>query len=336
MGVKYKMKFTHYDYKCIYYTPSDNPEQKYNVKFFIGSTRSEIKLDLEYHSSFISIYTNDPEVEKFDLGVDFSPPGSNLINRCEDRLFLNFIIQGKGTVNGVSFHAGQFYYTRPLQTHSVITDSDDPFVSVWISINGTYSRHVIDELNKISTDTFMRLENRMDIMRLTKAFLYETNLGETSTSYLRSLIDIYLSYITPGNDLNYPELFTTEKIAKLIRESKIYVRKNLKRVTVASMAAAQNYNTKYFSRVFSEAMGMTPLEYITNCKMEWARNSLVNSDLSTTEIMEAIGYEHRNGFTIAFKKKYGCTPAEYRKKQKPTRGSASAQDTDKPASQTFN
>ena len=36
----------------------------------------------------------------------------------------------------------------------------------------------------------------------------------------------------------------------------------------------------------------------------------------TEEIMEAIGYDHRNGFTIAFKKKYGDPPASYRRKSK--------------------
>jgi AraC-like DNA-binding protein len=54
--------------------------------------------------------------------------------------------------------------------------------------------------------------------------------------------------------------------------------------------------------------------------MEWARNSLVNSELSIIEIMDAIGYDHRNGFTNTFKKKYGCTPAEYRKNQHKQKG----------------
>ena len=63
-------------------------------------------------------------------------------------------------------------------------------------------------------------------------------------------------------------------------------------------------------------MGITPSEYITDCRLEWAKNSLAYSDLSVAEITEAIGYEHRNGFAIAFKKKYGYTPSEYRKKIK--------------------
>ena len=63
-------------------------------------------------------------------------------------------------------------------------------------------------------------------------------------------------------------------------------------------------------------MGMTPFEYITDCRMEWAKNALIHSNLSIEEIMEAIGYDHRNGFTIAFKKKYGDPPASYRRKSK--------------------
>ena len=73
-------------------------------------------------------------------------------------------------------------------------------------------------------------------------------------------------------------------------------------------------NTKYFSRIFTEATGMTPQEYITDCRMEWAKNSLIYSNLSISKIMDSVGYSHRNGFTTAFKKKFGCAPSEYRKK----------------------
>ena len=74
------------------------------------------------------------------------------------------------------------------------------------------------------------------------------------------------------------------------------------------MAADQHYNTKYFSRVFTEAMGIKPFEYIIDCKMEWAKNSLTYSTLSIDEIAEALGYEHRNSFTVAFPKKIRLHP----------------------------
>ena len=310
------MNVSHYDYKCTYYELSDNPSKKYIPKSFTASNRSEINVDLDYHSSSICVYTKDAEFEQFRLGVDFSPPGSKLQNRSHNRLFLNFIIQGKGQINGVPFSAGNFYYIPPLQNHTVETDLNEPFVSVWMAISGTYTQHIINDLNKISKNKIMRLNHPTDIMKITKILLYETNLGETTTSYLKSLINIYLSYITSTDNLEDSEWFDMSKADKFIREAKIYVRKNLKTVTVADMAAAQNYNVKYFSREFTKAMGMSPLEYITDCKMEWAKNAITHSNPSTAEIMNAIGYEHRNGFSKAFKKKYGCTPTEYRKKIK--------------------
>ena len=310
------MEFTHYDYKCKLFKPSDDPDRQYDEIPFTASSRSEISIDHEYHTSWICIYSEDKKIEKFCLGIDFSPPGSILLDRCEDRIFLNFVIRGKGIFNGKPFSAGQFYYTVPLQKHTVETDQDDPFVSVWLSVEGTYVYDITNRLKQMSSDNILTFNHRSDVMNLTKTFLYETNLGDMSTSYLHSLTDIYLAHVKKSEQPEFPELFATKKIAKLIRESKIYVRKNLEHVTVAEMAAAQHYNTNYFSRVFTEAMGMTPFEYIIDRKMEWAKNALIHSNLSIEEIVEAIGYDHRNGFTIAFKKKYGCPPAEYRRKMK--------------------
>ena len=311
------MDFTHYNYKYRLFNPTDNPDRKYDETIFITSDRSEISIDREYYTSWICIYSEDKGIENFCLGIDFSPPGSVLLERCENRLYLNFVIRGKGRFNGKPFSAGQCYYFAPLQKHTVETDQNEPFVSVWLSIEGTYAYDIINRLTSLRYDNILPFDFCSDVMTLTKTFLYKTNLGDMTTSYLRSLIDIYIAHVK-SEQSKLPEMFATKKIEKLIRESKIYVRKNLKHVTVSEMAAAQHYNTNYFSRVFTEAMGMTPFEYIIDKKMEWARNALVHSNLSIEEILEAIGYEHRNGFTIAFKKKYGCPPAIYRKKKSKT------------------
>ena len=310
------MKFTHYDYQIKYFLLNDSKSNSYKATRDTTSHRSQISFDYKYHTSWINISTPAPDIKGFDLGVDLAHPNFKLKDRCIQRLFLNFVIKGNGFINGEPFSAGQFYYTLPDEIHTIEADSDNPFVSVWMSIKGNYVQQIVEELNKKSEHKFMSIEYRNDVLELTKTLLYNTNLGEMSTSYLKSLINIYLSYIKASDYDERPEVFATEKIAKLVKDSKAYVRKNLKNVTVADMAADQHYNTKYFSRVFSEAMGMKPIEYITDCKMEWAKNSLTHSQLSITEITEAIGYDHRNGFAIAFKKKYGCTPSEYRKKTK--------------------
>ncbi|MBE6536046.1 MAG: AraC family transcriptional regulator [Ruminococcaceae bacterium] len=317
------MKFAHYDYRCAYFLPEEIANGTHDKNFFIVKRRSfivnqrtQLKHEFEYHTTYVRIYTNDSNIESFNLGVDFSPPDYILEDRCVDTLFLNFIICGKGRINGEPFSAGQFYYTRPLETHTIESDSDDPFVSVWMSFSGSYSQELINKLNEIDTARLFTLDNCSDIMKITEVLLYETSIGERTTSYLKSIIDLFLSYIRSSDPSPQPKIFTSEKTAQLIRESKDYIKNNLKDVTVAALAEAQHYNPKYFSRVFTEAMSMTPQEYITNCRMEWAKNTLIHSSLPVAKIMESIGYTHRNGFTAAFKKKYGHTPAECRKAAK--------------------
>ena len=310
------MKFTHNDYKCWYFLPSNEGNGKYERRRIVANQRYQINLDFEYHTSWVNIYTDDTEFESFDLGLDFSHPNHITKNRCMNRLFLNFVIKGKGKFNGEPFSAGQFYYTLPNETHTIEADADEPYVSAWLSVTGTYTEHIINEIGKKSSEKIMSLERRKEILEITKTFLYSVSIGETSVPYLKSLINIYLTYITSDKDAEYPEVFATEKIAQLVHKAKSYVKNNLKTASVADMAAAQHYNQKHFTRVFTEAMGLTPVQYIIDCKMEWAKHALEHSGLSITEIIEAVGYDHRNGFSIAFKKKYGCTPSEFRKSTK--------------------
>lgn len=310
------MKFTHYDYKYKTLRSSEDSDSKPYRKITVVSNRHELLSDIKYSAAWICIYSEDKEMREFNLGIDHSRPKQAIKNRCEGRLFLNFIIRGKGTVNGEHFGAGQFFYTLPLETHTIQSDPIDPYVSVWMYVQGDYANYIENELKKKSKNKIMTLDCRTDIMDLTKTFLYTINLGETSTSFLKLLINMYLTYVSPNNELDYPEELATEKISRLVYSSKMYISKNLKTVTVRDLAAYQRYNVKYFSRLFTSTVGMKPAEYITECRLEWAKNSLEHSELSIEEISDTIGYGHRNGFTIAFKKKYGCSPAAYKKKVK--------------------
>ena len=308
------MDFIYCDYKCTYYSPSGAPEGGYQQKKIATSHRYQVDLNFEYHTTWATVYSADTEFESFDLGVDFSPPGNTSGKRCMNRLFLNFIIKGKGRINDEPFSAGQFYYTCPKEVHSIESDPEKPYVSAWISISGLYAQHIVNELKKKSSKRIINIDRSKEIMAITKTFLYSVNIGETSIPYLKSLIDIYLSYVTPNDEPNNSEIFLPEKIEKTIRRAKAYVRDNLSNATVTGMAELLHYNTKYLSRIFIQATGMTPFEYITDHRMKWAKDALAYSALSIAEITEAIGYDHRNGFTLAFKKKYGTTPSEYRKK----------------------
>lgn len=68
----------------------------------------------------------------------------------------------------------------------------------------------------------------------------------------------------------------------------------------------------YFSSVFKKELDQSAVNYITEVRMEKAREYLKDTDLSVIEIAENVGYEDSQYFFRVFKKTTGVTPLQYR------------------------
>lgn len=74
---------------------------------------------------------------------------------------------------------------------------------------------------------------------------------------------------------------------------------------------ADNYNMSHanFTNQFKKITGLTPLDYITNQKMQLAKQWLQHRNV--TEVAFDLNYESVSYFIGLFKKKYGITPKQY-------------------------
>lgn len=68
----------------------------------------------------------------------------------------------------------------------------------------------------------------------------------------------------------------------------------------------------YFSKIFKEETGKNFVEYVTEIRMNRAKELLVGTDMSMKEICSEIGYADPNYFSRTFKKNTGLTPTEYK------------------------
>ena len=69
----------------------------------------------------------------------------------------------------------------------------------------------------------------------------------------------------------------------------------------------------YFSQLFKEETGKTFIEYLTEIRMDKAKELLRNSSRMLYDIAEMVGYDNPAYFTVAFKKHVGLSPRDYRK-----------------------
>jgi AraC-like DNA-binding protein len=85
------------------------------------------------------------------------------------------------------------------------------------------------------------------------------------------------------------------------------------KITIEQLAAILHLQVDYFSRLFLEVVGVRPMEYIHNKRLERAQLLLTTSSASLKEIAQRVGIPNIYYFSRLFKRKYTIPPGEYRK-----------------------
>jgi AraC-like DNA-binding protein len=90
--------------------------------------------------------------------------------------------------------------------------------------------------------------------------------------------------------------------------------------TVESLAAAATMSRSAFAVRFKELLGQTPLEYVTEWRMQKAMQLLQQRDKKLIDVARLVGYESDAAFSKAFKRVVGANPGEYLKRSYQNRG----------------
>ncbi len=123
-------------------------------------------------------------------------------------------------------------------------------------------------------------------------------------------------------DLFYKQLdLTREDVSSgkdhLIRDVLRYVEKNIHApCSLVSVADALGYSDSYLSRVFHEVVGMPYTAYVRHVKINRAYYLLKNTNASVIDIVSQCGYTSVATFNHNFKELTGCSPTEYRKRNR--------------------
>lgn len=84
-------------------------------------------------------------------------------------------------------------------------------------------------------------------------------------------------------------------------------------VSLKQLAEAAGYSGNQIIRLFKKEYGQTPMQYITQMKMEQAKKMMLYSSMSVTEIAYSVGYTDISYFSKVFKAYVGSNPRSYRK-----------------------
>lgn len=101
---------------------------------------------------------------------------------------------------------------------------------------------------------------------------------------------------------------------KQILKAKQYINKfYYMPLTLEEVSDYVGFNASYFSSIFKKEMNQSFSEYLTEIRMRYAKQMILNEDIGTTEVAERVGYNDKKYFAKVFKKNTGLTPYEYKK-----------------------
>ncbi|MFA9398232.1 MAG: helix-turn-helix transcriptional regulator [Clostridiaceae bacterium] len=141
----------------------------------------------------------------------------------------------------------------------------------------------------------------------------DVNKDETSEIIINSNILKILSYIYKENE-NY-NINKDYVINSSIKKSLEFINNNIENQLSLDIVSKQiNLSPNYYHSLFSKAMGITLNEYIINLRLNKAKELLVKTGLSISEIALICGFNSISYFSYIFKKEMEISPSKYKEK----------------------
>ncbi|MDU3349248.1 MAG: helix-turn-helix domain-containing protein [Clostridium sp.] len=135
------------------------------------------------------------------------------------------------------------------------------------------------------------------------------------------LIDLLYHLINNFHYLTYEKEELKEKTEQLARYHRIskYIFNNYdSNITLQEIAKKEFLSPHYLSHEIKYATGYSFTDLVNQTRVEESVKLLLDSDFSISDISDEVGFSHVRYLNKNFKNYYGCTPLQYRKKNKLT------------------
>lgn len=161
---------------------------------------------------------------------------------------------------------------------------------------------------------------------LLKAIEKIANIANTEVKHLQESMELVISnadtIMTLQNAFARYCLRTVEQYLSAnkhnsqayVQFAKDYIDKHYaEEISLNDLADKAYINAAYLSSIFKESTGVNYTTYLTNVRIEKAKELLRNLDMNMSEIAEAVGYHNPRYFTRKFEENCGIKPSEYRR-----------------------
>lgn len=211
----------------------------------------------------------------------------------------------------IIINPGEIFLIPPFKKHLYSFKSSDKSVSSYIHFSGTGCEKLLREAG-FFPEYILHLKKSRSLEevfeKLRREFLLKKPFYDNlCTSYLIE----FLSLAGRKNEELKNPVFSKNK-QEIDRILNIMIEKYSENRNISYYAQMCHLSISRFQHVFKSCTGQTPVEYINNLRINHAKEYLINTDLSISDISEAVGFTDQNYFSRVFKKITGISPVKFK------------------------
>lgn len=264
---------------------------------------------------------NFVDLGMYQFGWERCAPSHSYGPIARNHFLFHYVLSGTGKLfaenekkESISYSvkSGQGFLIFPNQVCTYIADQEIPWEYVWIEFDGIHAKEVIS-LTGLSWGQPIYKARYRDIAETMKSeMLYIAHHANESPLHLIGHMYLFMdSFIRSATSIILPKQNSLRDF--YIKEAITYIEQNYQNeITIEDIARVCGLNRSYFGKIFHDAIGKSPQEFLISYRMIKATELLKYSKLSIAEIGQAVSYQNQLHFSRAFKKIYGISPRQWR------------------------
>lgn len=275
-----------------------------------------------------SIFPNENfmDLRLYQYGWEKCKPLHSFGPYVRNHYLFHFIIEGQGSLDAVGedgvrrlyqLSAGQGFLISPGQVTTYSADRLRPWTYVWVELDGLRAAEFLEDAGLSIAQPIYTPSDPAQAETVQREMMCIADHPDASPIHLIGHLYLFLDAlilssaarrgVRPGQLQDF-----------YIQEAVTYMEKhyNNDRLTVEEVADVCRLNRSYFSRLFREKMGCPPQEFLIRLRLSKAAEMMTASRASIGSIAAMCGYANQLHFSRAFRKHYGISPREWRKKER--------------------
>lgn len=257
-------------------------------------------------------------------------PNKDFVKAYDCRFF--FVLSGKGELRTdtevFALSENTLAYYPSGTPYLLVSDSENPllFVSVNFDFTDTYPERkttlrpvkLCDFSPELERPTQREISDRLFLSPFTveHAFFLRDDLTTLSSlfgkneTYTKEMCSALLKYIILKTS-NHLKRETTENTV-IEKVSAFIEQRYAQKLDNSTVAAHFGYHAYYLSSLFKLHTGKTLHRYITETRLRFSCDMLLNADMPISEIAVKCGFQNANHFSVRFKNQYKESPTRWR------------------------